>query len=89
MAKEKICLHCGAQFTPKNAKALFCKTSHRVAFYKRKKRQQNKEAAKIAYQKLREKFFASAPERRQQDIEWLKRQNEKEFTKVTEGRQNW
>ena len=42
MNKEKQCCYCGQVFTPKNNKARFCSTRHRVAQFRRKRRlQQN------------------------------------------------
>lgn len=79
MAKEKICLYCGATFTPKNPKGYFCKTSHRVAFYNRKKRRQRKQETKLWLEQQREKMSDSIEvlldrqiaERREQ--EWQER----------------
>lgn len=42
MIKEKQCRYCGQVFTPKNNKARFCSTRHRMAQFRRKIRlQQN------------------------------------------------
>ena len=79
MAKEKICLYCGKTFTPKNPKGYFCKTSHRVAFYNRKKRRQRKQETKLWLEQQREKMSDSIEvmlerqiaERREQ--EWQER----------------
>jgi len=59
MAKEKICLYCGKTFTSKNPKGYFCKTSHRVAFYNRKKRRQRKQEIKLLLEQQREKMSDS------------------------------
>ena len=93
--KEKICMYCGKHFTPKNSKAYFCKTSHRVAFYKRKKRRMQQQELKIAHQNELEELHASAArimspdnQQRQKDIEWLKQHQEKESNESKELRQN-
>ncbi len=44
MNKQKQCCYCGQVFTPKNSKARFCSTRHRVAYFKRKKRRLQIEA---------------------------------------------
>jgi len=79
--KEKICLYCGKTFTPKNPKGCFCKTSHRVAFYKRKVRYQRREERKAAAKKMREEFLLSlgiSEQQLQEDITLLRQQQEKE-----------
>jgi len=38
MNKQKGCCYCGQVFTPKNSKARFCSTRHRVAQFRRKRR---------------------------------------------------
>ena len=43
MNKEKHCYFCGQAFLPKNSKARFCCTRHRVAYFKRKRRRQRAE----------------------------------------------
>ncbi len=40
MNKQKQCFYCGQVFTPKNSKARFCSTRHRVAQFRRKRRLQ-------------------------------------------------
>jgi len=60
MPKEKICLYCGRTFIPKNSKAYFCKTSHRVAFYNRKKRRQRNQEAELILEQMHEEWLASA-----------------------------
>jgi hypothetical protein len=60
MVKEKICLYCGKTFTPKNPKGYFCKTSHRVAFYNRKKRRQRNQETKLILEQMHEEWLASA-----------------------------
>jgi len=80
--KEKICLYCGKTFIPKNSKAYFCKTSHRVAFYKRKKRRQRKQEIKAIAEKMREEALAL---RRQREEAWhreLREMQEKELAEI-------
>jgi Flp pilus assembly CpaE family ATPase len=73
-SKEKICLYCGRTFIPKNSKAYFCKTSHRVAFYNRKKRRQRNQEAEVILKQMHEEFLASAETITnrliRQEIEW-------------------
>lgn len=85
-SKEKICLYCGRTFIPKNPKAYFCKTSHRVAFHKRKVRYQRREERKAAAKKMREEFLASLgidEQELQEDITWLRQQQEKESSDLS------
>jgi len=53
IGNEKHCLWCGKAFTPLNPKGKFCKTSHRVALYKFKKRRLQRIARKDALEQLR------------------------------------
>lgn len=50
--KEKHCLWCGVAFTPLNSKGKFCKVSHRVAFFKFKKRHQKRVERKKKLEQL-------------------------------------
>ena len=43
MNREKRCCFCGQVFVPKNSKARFCSTRHRVAYFKLKRRRQRAE----------------------------------------------
>ena len=82
MPKEKICLYCGRTFIPKNSKAYFCKTSHRAGFYKRKKRRQQSQEIKIKLEKLNEELHAELGLKRQEELEWLRQQQEKEISEI-------
>ena len=82
MAKVKICMYCGKTFTPKNPKGYFCKTSHRVAFYKRKKRRQKRQEIKIKMEKLKEEIYAELGLKRQEELDWLRQQQEKEIAEI-------
>jgi hypothetical protein len=82
MAKEKICLYCFKFFTPKNPKGHFCKTSHRVAFHKRKKRRLQREQIKIRMEKLEEEIYGELRMKRQEELEWLRQQQEKEIAEI-------
>lgn len=44
MAKETNCLFCKQSFTPKNPKAQFCSTKHRVAYFRLKRKVQQDQA---------------------------------------------
>jgi len=81
MAKEKICLYCFKFFTPKNPKGHFCKTSHRVAFHKRKKRRLQREEIKIRIKKLEEEIYGELG-KRQEELDWLRQQQEKEVAEI-------
>jgi len=76
MAKEKICLYCFKFFTPKNPKGHFCKTSHRVAFHKRKKRRLQREQIKIRMEKLEEEIYGEKENKSK--LEW--RNSRRRFT---------
>jgi len=41
---QKACLFCNQVFTPKNPKALFCSTRHRVAYFRLKRKVQQSQA---------------------------------------------
>jgi hypothetical protein len=44
MTIEASCLFCKQAFTPKNPKALFCSTKHRVAYFRLKRKVQQDQA---------------------------------------------
>ena len=80
--KEKICLYCGKTFIPKNSKGYFCKTSHRVGFYKRKKRRQRQQEIKAIAEKMREEALALRLQREEAWHRELREMQEKEIAEI-------
>jgi len=58
MTEEKHCLWCGKAFAPLNSKAKYCKTAHRVAAFKQRKRWKRKTERRFARQQKLEKLLA-------------------------------
>ena len=58
MTGEKHCLWCGVAFAPLNSKAKYCKTAHRVAAFKQRKRWKRKKERLLARQQKLEKLLA-------------------------------
>ena len=48
VGSPKQCRYCGATFTPERSTGEFCKKSHNVAFFKRKRRQAERERKRAA-----------------------------------------
>jgi hypothetical protein len=88
MTDEKHCSWCGKAFTPKNSKAKYCKTSHRVAAFKRRKRWKRKKERMLARQEKLEKLLAlPCPEEiadpiLRQELEFKKRWAEEQFRRL-------
>lgn len=80
--KEKRCVWCGRIFTPLNSKAKYCKTSHRVAAYKKAKRHQKSEEIKRVLQQEREKLAASAETIVDRELQQELEENSKEFKEL-------
>ena len=58
MTGEKHCLWCGKAFTPLHPKAKYCKTAHRVAAFKQRKRWKRKKERMLARREKLEKLLA-------------------------------
>ena len=54
MPQEKRCLFCMQAFTPKNPKALFCSTKHRVAYFRHLKKLNQKAMMDVLASKPKE-----------------------------------
>jgi len=50
MNKQKQCCYCGQVFTPKNSKARFCSTHHRVAQFRRQRKLQQNRVIRLGIQ---------------------------------------